>query len=430
VLQNPLRWWGGELGFLKLLYIIFLVSCMQRAILLQTDATKSKLKVLHVFSTTAIGLANNMLDKRWNPETCDWVDTSSEFHQKVYSAGKLQTSFNTNVVCDIIRSTFRCKAEKLKRFTVKFNVPRNCKTFSTKVNFFVELGLYSKKRIAIPIKQNRNYQRFASLIVGGWMCKTYGLTSDGQVVAYLNKEKEIIGRKNILGIDVNAKHFAVSVISPNGKVLHQDYFGKEIWIRRRRFMERRALLQRLKAGQNLKRMRKAESDFIRTNLGLVVRKIILMAKRFDADIAIERLERFKPKGRKTNRIIMRIPFYRFRSILEQRCFDHDVHLKEVSSRNTSRWCSHCGALGNGHESSNYSLFRCKKCKQVVNSDRKASLAIAVKTLLERNKHTANQVASIQISSRRVPVNGLLCSDEAGNSFSVRHNYHPMESTRL
>jgi hypothetical protein len=49
---------------------------------------------------------------------------------------------------------------------------------------------------------------------------------------------------------------------------------------------------------------------------------------------------------------------------------------------------------------------------VVNSDRKASLAVAVKSLLERNKHTANQVASFQFSGRRVPVNGLVRSDES------------------
>ena len=400
---------------------------MQRAILLQTEATCSKRKVLHDFSIKAVGLANTLLDKKWNPETCDWIDTFSRFHEKVYLTGKRKTSFNSQVICDIERSTFKSKAGRMGQYTVKFNVPRICKTFSTKANFFVELGLYPRKRVAVPIKQNRNYQRFASLIAGGWMCKTYGLTSDGQVVAFLNKEKEIANRKNVLGIDVNAKRFAVSVISPSGKVLHQDYFGKEIWIRRRRFMARRALLQGLKAGQKLKRMKKAESDFVGTNLGLVVRKIILMAKRFDADIAIEKLERFRAKGRNYNIKVMRIPFYRFRSILEQRCFDHDVHLKEVSSRNTSRWCSHCGALGDGHESSNYSLFRCKACGQTVNSDRKASLSIAVKSLLERSGHTANQVCSFQFSSRKVPVNGLIRSDEVGKLRSVNHIYQPMES---
>jgi IS605 OrfB family transposase len=403
---------------------------MKRAILLQTSATRNKNKRLTEFMDKALQEFNRLLSVRWNPETCDWVNTFMDFHHKTLSVSKINTSFNVQVRCSLIRDAWKKKGQKADGLTVKFNIPRNCKTFSTKANFFVELGMYPRRRVAVPIRQNRNYQRFASLIAGGWTCKTYGLTSDGQVVAFLNKEKEIVGRKNVLGIDVNAKHFAVSVLTPNGKVLKQAYFGKEIWIRRRRFMARRALLQGLKAGKKLRRMRKAERDFTRTNIGQMVGKIVRMAVRYDANIAIERLERFRAKGRDYNRKVMRIPFYRFRSILEQRCFDHDIHLKEVSGRNTSRWCSHCGALGDGHESSNYSLFRCKDCKQVVNSDRKSSLAIAVKTLLERNKHISNQVASVQISSRRVPVNGLMYSDEVGNSRFVSHNYQPMESPRL
>ena len=400
---------------------------MQRAILLQNDATHLKRKILHDFSFKATGLANFMLDRKWNPETCDWVDTFNELHEKAYSAGKRKTSFNSQAVCDVERSIFRCKAGRVKRCTIKFNVPRNCKTFSTKANFFVGLGLYPRRRVAVPIKQNRNYQRFASLIVGGWTCKTYGLTEDGQVVAYLSKKKEIASRKNVLGIDVNAKPYAVSVLSPNGKVLYQTYFGKHIWARRKKLMQRKAILQSVGKKKSLRKIGRYQRNFVRTNLGQMIAEIIKIAKRFDADIAIENLKRFNPKGREYNRNVLHIPFYIFRSILEQRCFDNDIHLNAVSSRNTSRWCSHCGALGDGHESSNYSLFRCKVCGQVVNSDRKASLSIAVKSLLERNKHTPNQVASFQFSSRRVPVNGLLRSDEVGNSFSVRHNYHPMES---
>ncbi|MEM3185827.1 MAG: hypothetical protein QXQ39_03995 [Conexivisphaerales archaeon] len=42
-------------------------------------------------------------------------------------------------------------------------------------------------------------------------------------------------------------------------------------------------------------------------------------------------------------------------------------------------------VGNGHDGSIYSLFRCKECGQVVNADRKASLAVAIKTLVLRKR---------------------------------------------
>ena len=64
-------------------------------------------------------------------------------------------------------------------------------------------------------------------------------------------------------------------------------------------------------------------------------------------------------------------------------FNNACNLTISGARATSKWCSHCGAVVSGHDSRNYALFRCRKCGLVVNSDRKASLAVAAKTLLER-----------------------------------------------
>ncbi|MHB1869190.1 MAG: zinc ribbon domain-containing protein, partial [Nitrososphaerales archaeon] len=101
-----------------------------------------------------------------------------------------------------------------------------------------------------------------------------------------------------------------------------------------------------------------------------------------------------------------IPSYIFRRILEARCFDNGIKLNRVDPYHTSKWCSRCGAVAkNGHDGKNYALFRCKECALTVNSDRKASLAVAVKTLLERIGPNAHS-DTIQISGRRVPVNGL------------------------
>jgi IS605 OrfB family transposase len=385
---------------------------MKRTILLQTVATNSKNNRLNEFMDKSIEEYNRLLSER---EGCK---TFMQFHRKTLSISKQNTSFNVQVRCSLIRDAWRKKTNKVNGLTVKFNIPRNCKTFSTKSNFFVDLGVYPRNRIAVPIRQNMNYQRFNDLIKNSWVCKTFGLTTDLQIVAYLSKEKEIPIRKNVLGIDVNAKHFAVSIISPEGKVLYQTYLGKHIWIRRKKVMERRAKLQSLNAVSKLERIRNYEGNFIKTNLGQVVREIIKIANRFNADISIEKLKRFKPIGRRFNRTVMRIPFYKFKQILEQRCFDNDIRLNIVDSWHTSKWCSHCGALANGH-SSNYSLFKCE-CGQIVNSDRKASLAIAVKSLLERNSHIPNPDISIQISKWRGSVNNLVRPNAFGDLRSVNH----------
>jgi IS605 OrfB family transposase len=373
-----------------------------RAVLLQTEATGRKLGILKSFSRDATNCANWMLQQKKNVNSNYKL---MDLWPKIRKQAKESTGFNSQVVCDLVRSVSNIEGDHINDSTVKFNVPRNCKTFKTARFFFVELGLYPRKRVAVPIKKNHNLDRFFGLLGGGWTCKAFGLSPSLEVVAYLAKEKnELLSRRNVLGIDINARDFAYSILTPDGKILKQGYLGQQIWPKKRHFIERRALLQSLNALEKLKRMRRRQKNFVYTNLGQMVGEIIRLAKKFDADVSIERLSRFKPKGRTFNKKVMMVPFYEFRRILEARCFDNGITLNRVDAYHTSRWCSRCGAVGMGHDSRNYALFRCRTCSQVVNSDRKASLAVAVKTLLERN-NSLNQ-DEFQISGRRVPVSGL------------------------
>ena len=372
---------------------------MQRAILLQTEATPSKQRTLFVFEQAATAEANRLLSER------NAFKGFNDFWRGIGSGSKERTGFNIQVVCDLARSIWRKQmgCTTVDGITVKFNVPRNCKTFETEAFTFVELGLYPRKRVAVPIRKNRNWDRFSGLLGSGWTCKTYGLTPSLEIVVYLSKpDTPLQARRNVLGIDINAKNFAYTVLTPEGKILEQGYFGQHIWPKKRHFAERRAMLQSLNALKKLKRMRHRQRNFIRTNLGQMIKEIILVAKKFDADVSIERLSRFQPKGRKFNRKVMTIPFYLFRRILEGRCFDNDITLNRVDPYHTSKWCARCGAVGAGHVNGNYALFRCG-CGLVVNADRKASVAVAAKSLLERSPNTHSV---FQISSRRVPVSGL------------------------
>lgn len=403
---------------------------MQRAILLQTNATKAKQNVLKEFSQEAAELANRLLKARKTRRLMD-------LHRATYSASKKNTPFGSQVICDIERNVVRSKGTAIRQITVKFNVPRNCKVFETKANFFVELRMYPRKRLAVPIKKNRNSQRYFSFVANGWQCKTYGLTGNGQLVAYLSKEEsKLPQRKNTLGVDINSKCFAVSVLSTKGKVLKQSYFGKDIWVKRKKIFERKELLQSLfdrgsnRARRSLERLKHREHNFVKNRLGEVVRDITDTALRFDADVAIENLKRFPTKGKRFNKEVMRIPFYSFKKLLEARCFDKQITLKVVDAYHTSKWCSHCGAVGKGH-SSNYSLFECKECGQIVNSDRKASLAVAVKSLLVRKEHCSDRTVFFQFASRQVPVNGLLRQNDGIVSNGAVHLEHsPIESPRF
>jgi len=390
---------------------------MKRAILLQTDPTASKARALSGFSEEALSLANTLLEARTSKRLM-------ELHNRNYRESKRSTGFNSQVVCDIERSVARCGGARLKAITVKFNVPRNCKPFTTRSRLFVEFGLYSRRRIAVPIRENENLRRYRTLLAAGWTCKTYGLAADRQVVAYLQKEDAAFppGRGNVLGVDVNSKCFAVTVLTPDGRVLLQTYSGKDMWVKRKRMMIRKARLQSLadrgshRAQRSLNGLKRREHDFVRNRVGEVVRDIVRLALEHGADIAVEGLERFSPKSRKFNREVLRIPFLQFRRTLESRCFDKSIALIPVDPYHTSKLCSRCGAVAARGHASNYAVFKCSKCGLVVNSDRKASLAVAVKSLLERNPSPDQRW--FQISGRRVPVSGLLRSDEEAARHSV------------
>jgi hypothetical protein len=165
-----------------------------------------------------------------------------DFHKKVYSNSRPRTSFNSQVVCDIERSVWRNKG-KSKEIILKFNVPRNCKVFAKSIPF-VRFTIHSNNPISVPIIKNRNFQRYSDLLKNGLSCKTYGLTSKLVIVAYLNKEETTIHqRKNVLGVDINSKCFAVSIISPEGNILKQLYLGKDIWTKRKKIFERKSILR-------------------------------------------------------------------------------------------------------------------------------------------------------------------------------------------
>ncbi len=386
-----------------------MVGDVKRAILLQTEATGHKLGILRGFVEKATECSNWILSKRIPKES------AADLQARVLREAKEKYGFNVQVVCSLARGLARSRGDAVAGMTVKFNVPRNCQTFRTKCFFFVELGVYPGQRVAVPLRRNRNLDRFSGLLGSGWKCKTFGLTPSLEIVAYLSKEEEQLQpRRNVLGIDINAKNFAYTVLTPDGEILKQGYLGQQIWVKRRHFEERRAILQSLHALKKLKWMRHRQRNFVKTNICQLVREAILLAKRYGADISIENLRRFKPNGRVFNKKVMTIPFYLFRRTLEARCFDNGITLNKEDAYHTSKWCSHCGAVGKGHDGSIYALFRCKECGQAVNADRKASLAVAVKTLLERGIFPNQE--SFQISGRRVPVSGLVrgVSDALGS----------------
>jgi IS605 OrfB family transposase len=396
---------------------------MKRAIeLIPLQLTKHKSSELDWLLSEALSVAN-----------C--ISANSEMDSLIANIRK-SSRLQYQIINALVRDNGRKIKVKHKAVSVPFNIPRSAKFFITKAGTpCFRISIQPRRYVVLPIKKNRCWQRFISLIGNGsWAFTAFAITPRKTVVVHLKKkQEEIKPRENVIGIDINSKCFAVSILDKKGKILRQLYFGKDIWIKRKKIMERRTMLQGFadngshSARQKLKKLKRDERNFVKNRIGEVVKDITTLANRYDADTTIEKLRKFKSKGKRFNKEVMRIPFYRFKQTLEGRCFDHNIPLNVVDAYHTSKWCPSCGAvLKSGHHSSNYSLFKCE-CGLVVNSDRKASLAVAVKSLLERK--SINGI--FQISNRRVPVNGLLRSDDVGLSqVAVQQLNQPTECPRL
>ena len=283
------------------------------------------------------------------------------------------------------------------------------------------------KSFVIPIKVDGGYSRFKEFLEDGWEIKSVSLlngngsgngSGNGKIAVSIEKDypEPANDRRYIIGADVGSSTLATVTVfdSRNGKVVRQLYFGRNVAIRQRKYEDRRSKLQSHadkgseKAKKYLRRLKRKQRNFVKTRSGQIAKEIVNLAIKYNASVAVEKLKFRATRGKigkNGRKKINKIPYAQLREFLKSNCLKYGIPFQEVDTYHTSKWCPKCGALNQGH-SSNYALYKCNKCGFVANSDRKASLAIAIKSLLERTSQGLTNSCFIQISKRRVPINGL------------------------
>lgn len=284
------------------------------------------------------------------------------------------------------------------------------------------------KRLIIPVVKDRQFQRFNSFLNGGWTFNHITLLASGNIAVLLKKEftKPEPTHRFVVGVDIGSATLAAISVYDNqtGKVIRQLYLGRDIAHRQRLFIKRRAKFSSLadkgsrQAAKSIKRLREKQSDFVKTRSGQIAKQIINLAVEFKAYVAVENLENLRAVRGKSNRKarckINVIPYYQFTEFLKSNGEMFNIPVVKIDPYHTSKWCPRCGAINSGHCSTNYALYKCKACGLVVNSDRKASLCVGVKSVLERTKsHGLTICGSILISRTQVPVNGLMRPHDVG-----------------
>ena len=415
---------------------------MRKCIVLNiVDLTPKKSMLLSKLFAEYIKVSNRTLKQL--PK----ASSQNELHRLTYSNIR-KTSFLPADIVEEARKDIWAKRKKLKNKITNASIRFNEDLFkfikTKRNNPCFKITYAHRKSFTIPVKLDKQIQRFNSFISDGWTFDNISLLKDGRIAVILEKEfvQPEQDKGYVIGIDVGSSTLAaISIFDIKAsKITKQLYFGRDIAYRQKRYSERRAKLKSLvdkgfeRAKKALDRLKHKQTNFVKTRSGQIAKEIILLAKRYNAYISIERLKNIRGKrgrfNKKANNKISRIPYYKFKEFLKSNAEQLGVFIQETDAYHTSKWCPHCGAVNEGHQSGNYSLYKCKKCGLIVNSDRKASLAIAVKSVLERTSHVPNKPGSVLISNTKVPVNGLVRQDDVGSEVAVQHANQPIESYRF
>jgi len=309
--------------------------------------------------------------------------------------------------------------EEIKRLPINFS-SKMFRYGKTKRNtpFFAFSGIIKSKRIILPIAKNRLFQRFESHISDGWIFKSCKLVKRDKWVLQVCIKKEFICKDvgNIMGIDINAGNFAVTIMNKNKKVLRQLYLGQDILHKRRKIELRKSKLRSIydktfssKALKSLRNIRKFEYNFVRTRLFQINNQITKLANQFNVShIIIEDLKFLRTgrklgnsKGRKVNGIINKIPYAKFRNALNIIAVQKQINVVAINPYRTSKTCSRCGyinQIGTKRE------LKCKSCGFTINRDSNASRNLVINFLLGRDITNSAKISSSQIPDRRMPVN--------------------------
>jgi len=226
----------------------------------------------------------------------DGVRSRAELHERTYEKFKDKYRVASQLVIEATSYAWSSRKtinEKPKKCIVRFD--RRLFSFKkTKRNNPVLSLRLNRSRVAIPISQDGAHKRLQQHLEDGWRITSIIMKHNLNFLAVISKEvsKPII-RPNVLGVDMNSSKIAVTIIC-KGKVLKQTYLGQDLSVRQFKFEERRAELKyrdrfsRGKAGLKLKKLSGKQRNYIRTRIWQISNQIVDLAKRFNANIAVER----------------------------------------------------------------------------------------------------------------------------------------------
>ena len=227
--------------------------------------------------------------------------------------------------------------------------------------------------IKVPLKPHREFPE-------GKLCESKIVRKGQQYVAMLTFEFETVMRKcsSVLAVDLGERFTATAVLLQNGTVMKAKFYGKEIRGIHRHYAWLRRRLQERGLTQVIKRVGTKEKRCVNAILHRVSKGIVSLADSADSYIVLGDLtgirQRANGKGKRLNRIVSNMPFYRLTRMIEYKAMLRGITVITTGEAYTSRTCHVCSCEG---KRPTQGLFVCPHCGEY-NADLNGAINIAKK----------------------------------------------------
>jgi len=243
-----------------------------------------------------------------------------------------------------------------------------------KAFWFLKIPIYGVRGgIKVPVKPHREFP-------DGKLCESKIVRKQDRYVAMLTFEfspPPMRRCSSILAVDLGER-FCVTAVLWRGGVMKVQFLSREIRGVRRHYAWLRRRLQGKRLTQVVKRIGDKERRVVNAILHRVSKRIVNLALAANSYIVLGDLtgirRRAKGKGKRLNRIINNMPYYRLTKMIEYKAMLVGIPVITISEAYTSRICHICGCEG---ERKTQGLFVCPHCGEY-NADLNGAINIAKK----------------------------------------------------
>ena len=243
--------------------------------------------------------------------------------------------------------------------------------------YWAKIPVKGTRRLWVAIKPHRTFPQDFKV------CESKLCRRNGKFYLNVTIKSDVnlsMSSHKILAVDLGERTIASTVLLYNGRISHPHFYGKNVRGIRRHYAWLRRRLGEKKALKTIKKVGHTEKRKTNTILHKVSKAIVEEAQKENAIIVIGDLYgiRAKAKGKRFNRIVSNMSYYRLTKMVEYKAMLAGIPVITTSEAYTSRTCHICGCEGKRRSQG---LFICPHCGEY-NADLNGAINIAKK--LERS----------------------------------------------